>query len=135
MLDRVIACAFLGKDEMALTSMNKLESLFLSSENLCNRNKNIHKRVSHVYGPDQEPYSGWCSQAVDSTYQLLCGLIGKSSLSFATQQSIIFTLSQVKNLAMQCCLRGGMWKGCVEPLAKKLVEWEAFGVPPNPAWD
>src|SRR5579862_7240585 len=42
LLDMVIACAFLGKDEMALTSMNKLERLFLSSENLCNRNKNIH---------------------------------------------------------------------------------------------
>ena len=55
-------------------------------------------------------------------------------------QFILNTLiDDLKDRAIRCCMAGGLWKACLQPLVNKWHQWnekwEVFGIPPDPAWD
>lgn len=91
-----------------------------------------------IVGPDQEPYPGWCKEIVISTgvalAQLIC-VLPKNAAKIALG-SVIAILEQK---ALDCCEAGGLWKGCVGPLAEKFnnwnQKWKVLKIPPDPAYD
>ena len=96
------------------------------------------KGEEYVIGPEKEPYSGWCKQTVQTTASALSDLI-----TFVLRVEVQLILRKlIDGLAVEglkCCAKGGVWKSCVGPLAKKLhiwnQKWKCFGIPPDPAWD
>jgi hypothetical protein len=133
LVDLLVTYAYLGDDEKALLATEHLQNLLNSSDRhtpncLC-------KDESFVTGPDKEPAPGWCEQAVDTATNSLLKLVEKSRLSQTTKDSISYCLEQLRNSGLKCCARKEPWKGCVGPLAKRMVEWEASGVPADPKWD
>lgn len=133
MLDLLITYAYLGDDQKALSATEHLVNLldFPDSHTpncLC-------KDEIFVTGPDKEPAPGWCEQTVGTTAEYLLKLVEKSKLGQYTKDSISHCLEQLQNSGLKCCARKEPWKGCVGPLAKRMVQWEAFGIPEDPKWD
>ncbi len=93
------------------------------------------KDEEYVIGPDKQPYDGWCREVVTTTAAALKGVVRGSKLPLAAKESIIFTIDKFQGQATICCNKGGLWKACVGPLAKKLHEWKMLGVPADPMWD
>lgn len=89
----------------------------------------------YVIGPEQEPYDGWCEEAVSTTGAALKGVVRGARLGIAARETLVFTIDKFQQQAMKCCAKGGLWKACVGPLAKKLYEWRVLGIPPDAAWD
>lgn len=135
LLDMMVAYAYLGDDKNALSAAEHFQNLFSSSKDQNPKKGLPCKDENYVSGPDQAPYPGWCRETVDSTSGALKVLVDGSRLSMGSKESIKFLIDQARSLGLQCCARGGLWKGCVGPLSKKLVEWGAFGVPADPVWD
>jgi tetratricopeptide (TPR) repeat protein len=48
-------------------------------------------------------------------------------------------IQDLETRAIRCCLGGGIWKACLQPIANKWQQWNekwrVFGIPPDPAWD
>jgi hypothetical protein len=131
----MVVYAHQGEDEKALSAMEHFEYLFYSSNSNTPRKFRSCKDEQYITGPDQAPYPGWCEEAVKNSAEALCSFVNFSKLNQLTKETIIFSIVQAKNLALTCCARGGLWKGCVGPLAKKLIEWKALGIPADPYWD
>jgi hypothetical protein len=92
----------------------------------------------YVLGPDKEPYPGWCHEVVINTARslhMMIALVPRTEVRIVLSQLI----ECLKEEGLRCCDLGGVWKGCVGPLAKKLYiwnqKWKMFEIPPDPAWD
>jgi hypothetical protein len=92
--------------------------------------------VTQIYGPDQVSVKD-CIDFINNTIDLAKLLISKSPSSF--RGILTFTIEQLGRQARNCCLSGGLWKGCVQTLCNKYHQWnqkwKLFGIPPDPAWD
>jgi hypothetical protein len=48
-------------------------------------------------------------------------------------------VDSLEDRAIRCCMAGGLWKACLQPLIHKWhrwnEKWKVFGIPPDPAWD
>lgn len=135
LIDLMVTYAYLGDDEKALLAAEHFQNLFYSRSDHAPKKVHLCKDENYVSGPDEEPSPGWYRQTVDSTADFLIGLVEKSRLRKATQESIRFVINQLRSSGLQCCARGGRWKECVGPLAKRTLEWQASGVPEDPKWD
>lgn len=89
----------------------------------------------YVIGPDKEPYRGFCAETVKNSVALLKGIVRGSKLNIATRESILFTIDQFADRALNCCAEEALWRTCVGPLAKEVFEWRVLKVPPDPMWD
>jgi len=80
---------------------------------------------------------GECIERAKNTARLARILIDRA------RPSVRFTLELIidplERKAISCCRSGGIWKGCLQPLVSKWLQWnrkwEAFRIPPDPAWD
>ncbi|HLY68525.1 MAG TPA: hypothetical protein VKR53_02280 [Puia sp.] len=135
LVDRMVVYAYLGDDEKALSAVEHFKNLFYSSEDHNFKKGCLCQDENYVSGPDNEPAPGWCQQVVNSTANDLIKLVERSPLGRNTKDSIIVEVDSVRSSGLQCCARGERWKGCVGPLAKKLLEWQASGVPKYPQWN
>jgi len=135
LVDMIVAYAYLGDDEKALSATKYFQNSFYLPDNRNPKKGRLCKDENYVSGPDDEPAPGWCKGTVTSTADFLEDLVKRSGLYHTTQESIRFIIGQLRSSGLQCCARGGRWKGCVGPLAKKTLEWQASGVPADPKWD
>lgn len=124
-----------NEELIALNISDHLQNLLDRRE--CTECYRIHtcKDEEYVIGPNKEPYDGWCREVVNTTGAALKGVVRGSPLHLAAKESIIFTIDKFQEQARNCCARGGLWKACVGPLARKLHEWKMLGVPADPMWD
>lgn len=48
-------------------------------------------------------------------------------------------IDDLADRARFCCRRGGVWKGCLQPVVNKWhlwnEKWKLFAIPPDPSWD
>jgi len=134
LLDMMFAYAYLGYEEEALSAAQAFET---SVEDIDCGEYYIYqcKDENYVSGPDREPYDGWCEETVNSTAGTLSTLVHASRLSNGKKFAICSAIDQARIVCLGCCAKGGLWKGCVGPLCRKLVEWKALGVPADPLWD
>jgi hypothetical protein len=86
-----------------------------------------------ILGPDQIPMHD-CLERVETTKDALIILITaikKTEVRFLAMSVINALADQATN----CCYKGGVWKGCLQPLVNKLHYWKLLGIPADPAWD
>jgi len=98
--------------------------------------KNAQQSVA-IEGPEHIPMLECVERAhgTAKTCRALAKLAKKPGATF-----ILDTLIDgLERKAVQCCYSGGMWKGCLQPLVDKWNRWNMeynmFGIPPDPAWD
>lgn len=131
----MLAYTCLGEENTAVKISNYLQNLLDNWKCKDCVEIQLCQDESYVIGPENEPYDGWCEETVTATAAALKGVVRGSRLNLAAKESIIFTIDKLQIQALKCCARGGLWKGCVGPLAKKLYEWKVLDLPPDPAWD
>ncbi len=130
----MIAYVCLGEESNAFYISEYLN--YLINECNCHANEiSLCKDEDYVIGPEREPYNGWCEETVNSVGAALKGIVRAAKFNLAVKESLIFSIDKFAKLGLQCCSRGGLWKSCVGPLARKLHEWKVLGIPADPAWD
>ncbi len=86
-----------------------------------------------IYGPDQISIRE-CLDRVDTTVEAITILIAAVKRTEVRTLAIAF-IRQLENKARNCCIAGGIWKGCLQILVNKLHYWKVLGIPADPAWD
>lgn len=78
-----------------------------------------------------------CIQRATNTAFLAKGLAIKAKVE--AQFLLGQIIDELEDLAIYCCKTGGLWKGCLQPLANKWYvwnkKWKLLGEPPDPSWD
>jgi hypothetical protein len=90
-----------------------------------------------IYGPDHISIRE-CIEFAQGTTQkcrYLISLVPKPDIRVLLN----IIVDDLENRAMNCCRAGGLWKACIQPLVNKWYswnqKWQAFAIPPDPAWD
>lgn len=86
-----------------------------------------------IYGPDQVSIRE-CLERVDTTVEAITILIAAVKRAEVRTLAVAF-IRQLENKARNCCIAGGIWKGCLQSLVNKLHYWKVLGIPADPAWD
>ena len=89
-----------------------------------------------ILGPDRISIED-CIERAQGTANCAKVIIGFSK---TRAQFILNTLvDNLTDQAIQCCIAGGLWKACLQPLVNKWYQWnekwKVLGIPPDPAWD
>jgi hypothetical protein len=105
---------------------------------LCSHYEIISEKLSDrpILGPDRISIEE-CIERAQGTANYAKIIIGFSK---SRAQFILNTLiDDLTGRAIQCCMAGGLWKTCIQPLVNKWYQWnekwKIFGIPPDPAWD
>lgn len=105
---------------------------------LCSYDEMISEKLSDrpILGPDRISIEK-CIERAQETANYAKIIIGFSK---SRAQFILNTLiDDLTGRAIQCCMAGGLWKTCIQPLVNKWYQWnekwKIFGIPPDPAWD
>jgi hypothetical protein len=86
-----------------------------------------------IYGSDQISIRE-CLDRVDTTVEAITILIATVKRTEVRTVAVAF-IRQLENKARNCCIAGGIWKGCLQVLVNKLHYWKVLGIPADPAWD
>ncbi len=90
-----------------------------------------------IFGPDKLPIRDCIerAQGVAKAANELISLVTRVDSQFFLRRGI----DALENGAIECCLKGGIWKACLRPIAIKYhnwnQKWKVFNIPPDPAWD
>lgn len=89
-----------------------------------------------ILGPDRISITD-CVDTARGTARASRILILKAKLEVQTFLNIL--IDDLENRAVRCCIAGGIWKACLQPIVNKWQKWnekwKVFGIPPDPAWD
>jgi len=121
-------------------SCETMISLLKSSS--CHLSKKMMKSVSHakrdvpINGPREIPIQD-CIENAEGTAKAAKLLIVRAKPE--VQFFLNSVIDEMEKLAIECCLAGGLWKACLQPIINKWHQWnerwKVFGIPPDPSWD
>lgn len=86
-----------------------------------------------VLGPDYASV-GDCVERVNGTISALTTLIAVVKKT-EVRALAAMVINGLGDQARNCCVAGGLWKGCIQKLVNKLHYWKAYGIPADPSWD
>ncbi len=92
-------------------------------------------RADHpILGPNTPIPDYECLDRVDAMVAAITPLI--AVVKRAEVQALAWmVINELADQARYCCLSGGMWKACLQPLVNKLHYWKVLGIPADPMWD
>ncbi len=89
-----------------------------------------------ILGPDKISIAD-CVDRAQGTARASRILILRAKLEVQTFLNIL--IDDLESRAVRCCVAGGLWKACLQPILSKWQQWnekwKVFGIPPDPAWD
>jgi len=89
-----------------------------------------------ITGPDQISIRD-CLARVETIEKLAKELVSFAKQPFQSTLNIL--IDDLARRATRCCWAGGLWKGCLQPLADKWYKWDQkwklFHIPPDPVND
>ena len=148
---RMFSHAYLGQEEEVVFDIQAVQYFFYFDQNCCQDASFFLSRLSNTRAsnrlpiitieawPENEPMTKWeCVQTVKNTAWAMMVLADKIP-QYSVRVLVMKIVDDLKDSAMDCCYRGGLWSACIKPLADKLhmwnQKWKMFGIPPDPAWD
>lgn len=146
-MGKMLTHAYLGDEQNVILDLQMLDYIFSCHQPCCSLNSNhcfpvnTHDKMleSKSAWPENKPMSTWeCEQTVKNTafaMECLATKIPQNSIKLLAIKGI----DEMKEAALNCCYRGGLWSACLKPMAEKFHQWnqkwKLFGIPPDPAWD
>jgi len=89
-----------------------------------------------IHGPDKISIAD-CIDRARGTARASRILILRAKLEVQTFLNIL--IDDLEDRAVRCCIAGGLWKACLQPIVNKWQKWnekwKVFGIPPDPTWD
>lgn len=144
LIDQFFAYALAGDEEKPQTLFDQIipllrdcscctkQAVYSTEELIIKKCSSQHEPDYPVLGPDHvsiEECIGYVKGSVKQL-KLLCGAVPKTPARVLA----LALIDQLGESAMNCCRRGGLWKGCLQKLVNKVHYWHLLGIPSDPAY-